>query len=94
MMRVSNEPLTIELNPNHYTMTTINYTFNNIAVCIFHRYSDGCGSGRSSPRERWTDYRWRRDGNYITILQYIVRSYGYDYFFTNSLSNNFFVAYF
>ncbi|KAL4712609.1 hypothetical protein ACJJTC_007204 [Scirpophaga incertulas] len=24
-------------------------------------YSDGCGSGRSSPRERWPDQRWRRD---------------------------------
>ncbi|KAM3960308.1 LOW QUALITY PROTEIN: protein disabled-like, partial [Aphomia sociella] len=24
-------------------------------------YSDGCGSGRSSPRDRWSDQRWRRD---------------------------------
>ncbi|CAB3228964.1 unnamed protein product [Arctia plantaginis] len=24
-------------------------------------YSDGCGSGRSSPRDRWQDQRWRRD---------------------------------
>ncbi|XP_047030843.1 protein disabled isoform X2 [Helicoverpa zea] len=24
-------------------------------------YSDGCGSGRSSPRDRWPDQRWRRD---------------------------------
>ncbi|XP_013163085.1 PREDICTED: uncharacterized protein LOC106114422 isoform X7 [Papilio xuthus] len=24
-------------------------------------YSDGCGSGRSSPRARWTEQRWRRD---------------------------------
>ncbi|XP_039759028.1 protein disabled isoform X3 [Pararge aegeria] len=24
-------------------------------------YSDGCGSGRSSPRDRWLDQRWRRD---------------------------------
>ncbi|XP_013137210.1 PREDICTED: uncharacterized protein LOC106102324 isoform X3 [Papilio polytes] len=24
-------------------------------------YSEGCGSGRSSPRARWTDQRWRRD---------------------------------
>ncbi|XP_028175407.1 uncharacterized protein DDB_G0284459-like [Ostrinia furnacalis] len=24
-------------------------------------YSDGCGSGRSSPRDRWPDQRWRKD---------------------------------
>ncbi|XP_068620072.1 protein disabled isoform X6 [Battus philenor] len=24
-------------------------------------YSDGCGSGRSSPRDRWPEQRWRRD---------------------------------
>ncbi|XP_047514494.1 protein disabled isoform X1 [Pieris napi] len=31
-------------------------------------YSDGCGSGRSSPRKRWPEQRWRRDERHYGSL--------------------------
>ncbi|XP_041984657.1 protein disabled isoform X2 [Aricia agestis] len=31
-------------------------------------YSDGCGSGRSSPRDRWRDTRWRKEDRHYGSL--------------------------